>query len=173
MLQNLIKKKWLSQITKYPTYKRHWISWCVRKVAPIPKIREKKEEKLTTCHVSPDRCHMSPVTFCLSTVTCHLTNTLCSFTCYESPRTLGDAAVGGLMIDRVIKNRQCRLYDESYWEETKQQTMRHMDFGTYRLNPPRGWLSEDYTFSGYCFNKKSNNTEKKRKKKTYGRPLNL
>ena len=46
-------------------------------------------------------CHLSPVTCHLSPVTCHLTATLCSFNCYEIPRRLGDAAAGGLLIDRV------------------------------------------------------------------------
>ena len=40
-------------------------------------------------------CHVSHVTYLLSHVTCHLTTTLCSFSCYESNRMFGDAAVGG------------------------------------------------------------------------------
>ena len=64
------------------------------------------------CHVSHVMrqlsyvmCHPSPVTCHLSPVTCHLTTTKCSFSCYESPRMLGDAAEGGLVIDKVlIKN---------------------------------------------------------------------
>ena len=40
---------------------------------------------------------MSHVTCHLSPVTCHLTITLCSFNCYKGPRSVGDAAVGGLV----------------------------------------------------------------------------
>ena len=51
-------------------------------------------------------CHnMSFVPCYLLCVTCHLTTTLCSFTCYESPTTFGDVAVGGLMIDREKKKK--------------------------------------------------------------------
>ena len=46
------------------------------------------------CHVSHVMCHLSPVV-------CHLTTTLCSFSCYKSPRRLGDADLGGLVIYRV------------------------------------------------------------------------
>ena len=50
------------------------------------------------------RSHESRVTCHLSPVTCHLTITICSFSCYDSPRMLGDAAEGGLVIDRVKKS---------------------------------------------------------------------
>ena len=57
------------------------------------------------CHMSCVNCLMSCVIRHLSPVTCHLTTTKCSFSCYESPRMLGDAAEGGLVIDKVlIKN---------------------------------------------------------------------
>ena len=72
--------------------------------------------KSVTCHLSPVICHLSHVTCDLSCVTCHmstvtrspsdLTITLCSFTCYESPRWFGNAAPGGLQIERVKKNRK-------------------------------------------------------------------
>ena len=44
---------------------------------------------------------LSPVTCHLSPVTCHLTTTLYRFSCYESPRKFGDAAVGSLVTDKV------------------------------------------------------------------------
>ena len=42
----------------------HWISQCVRTVAPIPRKLNKKKENLSpvTCHQSPVTCHMAPVT---------------------------------------------------------------------------------------------------------------
>ena len=47
-------------------------------------------------------CYVSRVTYDvmqhLSPVTYHLTTTLYSFSCYESPRLLGDAGDGGLVI---------------------------------------------------------------------------
>ena len=49
-----------------------------------------------TCHVSHFTCHMSRVTF-------HRTTILCSFSCYESPRSLGGTAAGRLVIDSVKK----------------------------------------------------------------------
>ena len=63
---------------------------CVRMVAPIP-------ERLLciTCLVSPVTCH-------LSLVTCHLTTTLCSLSCHESSRSFGDAAPGGLVVNKQI-----------------------------------------------------------------------
>ena len=39
-------------------------------------------------------------------VSCHLTTSLCSFSRYESPRRFGDAAAGGLVIDRVKKSNK-------------------------------------------------------------------
>ena len=39
------------------------------------------------------------------TVTFYLTTILCSFSCFESPRMLGDAAEGDLLIDIVKKNK--------------------------------------------------------------------
>ena len=75
---------------------------------PIPKIWRKYIWSWVMCHLSPVtshlsplRCHMSPGTWHLSSATCHLTTTLCSFSFYESPRRFGDAAAGGLVIDRV------------------------------------------------------------------------
>ena len=56
-----------------------------------------------TCHMSPVTCYMSHVTCHLSPVTCHLTITLCSFSCYKSPRSVGDGIAGDLLID-TIKN---------------------------------------------------------------------
>ena len=58
-----------------------------------------------TCHLSPDICHLSPDTCHLSPVTFHLTTTLCSFSCCESPRNFDDWASGGLVSDRVKKNK--------------------------------------------------------------------
>ena len=49
-------------------------------------------------HVSTVSCHRSPVPR-------HLTTTLCSLSCYESPRMLGDAAEGYLVIDREKKKK--------------------------------------------------------------------
>ena len=56
-------------------------------------------QKVNINHVSCVMYHSSGVTCHLlpSPVTCHLTTTLCSFSCYESPRMLGDAAEGGLV----------------------------------------------------------------------------
>ena len=58
---------------------------------------------MCVCHVSCIMLHLSLVTCHLSPVTFHLFTTLCSFNCYESPRRLGDAAQGGLVIDRMKK----------------------------------------------------------------------
>ena len=55
------------------------------------------------CHVSCIMFNLSLVTCHLSPVTFHLFTTLCSFNCYESPRRLGDAAQGCLVIDRMKK----------------------------------------------------------------------
>ena len=55
------------------------------------------------CHVSCVMCHVSHVTCHMARVTCLLTTTQCSFTCYESPKRFGDAAPGGLVVDRVRK----------------------------------------------------------------------
>ena len=49
------------------------------------------------CHALCVTCHVSRVICQLSPVTCHLTTTLCSFSFYESPRWLGDAAAGCLV----------------------------------------------------------------------------
>ena len=53
-------------------------------------------------------CHLSHVTSHLSHCTCHLTTTIQSFICYESPRRFGDAASGGLVIDRVKIHLFCQ-----------------------------------------------------------------
>ena len=45
--------------------------------------------------------HMSKVMRQVSPVTCRLTTTLCSFSCYESPRMLGDEAEEGLERETV------------------------------------------------------------------------
>ena len=69
--------KW-SLSKKNPAYGRNWISQCGLIVEPV------------TCHLSP--------------VTCHLTTTLCRFSCYDTPRMLGDAAKGDLVINKVNKH---------------------------------------------------------------------
>ena len=58
---------------------------CAYRSTDTQKTRGKYE--FLACNLSPD--------------TCHLTTTLCRFRCYASPRRFGDAAVGGLVIDRV------------------------------------------------------------------------
>ena len=56
-------------IEKLFTYGRHWISWCVRIVAPLPKFLETslkfslKKEIDIRCHVSRVTCHLSHVTY--------------------------------------------------------------------------------------------------------------
>ena len=50
-----------------------------------------------TCRLSLVSCNLSPVT-------CHLTTTVFSFRYYESPRILGGAAEGGLMINIIQNN---------------------------------------------------------------------
>ena len=54
---------------KNPEYRRHWVSWRVWIIAPIPKQKEKY-----MCHLSPVTSHLSHVTFHLSHVTCHLSH---------------------------------------------------------------------------------------------------
>ena len=58
-------------------------------------------------------CRMSCVMYRLSHVTCLLTNALRSFSFYESPKTFGDAAEGGLVIDRKYffgQNSKKKIY---------------------------------------------------------------
>ena len=57
------------------------------------------------CHASCVMCHVSGVRCQVSHVTCHLTTTLYSVSCYERSRRFGDAAGGGLVIDRALKNQ--------------------------------------------------------------------
>ena len=75
---------------KNPGHGRHWISWCVQIVAPIPKNPRSKK-----IHLSCVSCHVSHVI-------CHLSHVLCHMSpgCYESPRRFRDAAARGLVIDR-------------------------------------------------------------------------
>ena len=70
----------------------------------VKKLRIQETLNLSTCLDSSTdtKNHMSCVMRQKSPVTCHLTTTLCNFSCYESPRMLGDAVDGGLVIDIVI-----------------------------------------------------------------------
>ena len=93
----------VGQFNESPAYRRHRITWHVQIVAPITK----NLKKMILCHMSNVICHMSCVPCHVSCVTCHLTTTLYRFSCYESPRRLGDAAAGGLVNNRffvVAKN---------------------------------------------------------------------
>ena len=58
----------------------------------------KKKLSCVMCHAFFVTCHLSPIT-------CHLTTTLCSFSGYEGPRMLHDAAEEGLVIDRERKKK--------------------------------------------------------------------
>ena len=58
--------------------------------------------------------HMSCVTFHLCPVTCPLspvplTTTLCSFSCHESPKRFGNAAAGGLVIDKTNLRKNAKM----------------------------------------------------------------
>ena len=85
----LNQKKLNINKTKNLTHKRHWISWCVRIVKPIPKLtyqgrtkyvlcvmyhisRVRCHKSAFMCKVSHDRCQMSCVTCYMFHVACHL-----------------------------------------------------------------------------------------------------
>ena len=68
----------------------------------------------------------------LSHVTCHLNTTLCSFNCYKSPRRFGNAAAGGLVIDRTQTDRQTTRLLKLFWAAkiTKEYITNFFDFTT-------------------------------------------
>ena len=74
-------------------------------------------------------CHLSSVSFHLSTftchLTCHLTTTLFSFSGYESPRVLSDAAEGGLVINNKTKTKKIKNYAKNQFllQEFKEEPL--------------------------------------------------
>ena len=60
-----LKTIWIKMLVQNPAYRRHWISWCVRIVAPIPKRTETDREgrrRTKSCVTYKVSFHISCVT---------------------------------------------------------------------------------------------------------------
>ena len=91
-------------LLKLLTHESQQLTLTAKFVKYVKKITQ-TADSTTDTKISLDTCHVSRVT-------CHLTITLCSFSCCESFRILGDAAEGGLVIDRGKEKSAQMLFKE-------------------------------------------------------------
>ena len=88
---------------KYYTWKTLNLSMCADRSTNTKNSKKRKKIHVSwaTYHLSCVMCYLPPVICHLLSFTCNLTTTICRISCYESPKSFGDAAVGGLLIDGV------------------------------------------------------------------------